>query len=57
MTPAIIDNRPLFDLFQRPKAAEASKVIVEAAISDARRLGGTVVFAHEASGADRACCI
>lgn len=34
--PRIIDNPPLFDLFQRPKAAETDKVIIEAAILDAR---------------------
>jgi hypothetical protein len=36
MAPAIVDNRPLLDFFQGPKAAEADQFIVKAAISDAR---------------------
>jgi len=39
---AVIDNPPLFDLLQRSKAAEADKVVVEAAIAYTRRFGGTV---------------
>ena len=46
MTPTIIDNAPLFDLLERSKAAEAGKVIVQAAISYARGLNGGVDITH-----------
>jgi hypothetical protein len=46
MTPTIIDNPPFFDLLERSKAAEAGKVIVQAAISYARRLNGGVDITH-----------
>jgi hypothetical protein len=45
-TSMIIDNPPLFDLLQRSEATETSEVIVEAAISDARRLSGAVGITH-----------
>ena len=46
MAPTIVNNSPLFDLFERSKAAEAGKVIVQAAISYARRLNGGVDITH-----------
>jgi hypothetical protein len=42
----VIGEPPLFDLLQRAKAAETSEVIVEAAISNARRLSGAVGIKH-----------
>src|SRR5271168_2935452 len=42
----IIDNAPLFNFLQRSKAAETGEVIVQAAISDARRLSRAVVITH-----------
>jgi len=42
----VIDNPPLFDLLQRAEAAETGIVIVEAAVSDARRLSGAVGITH-----------
>jgi hypothetical protein len=44
--PTIIDNRPLLDLVQRSKAAQADVVIVEATIAHARRLSGIVGVTH-----------
>jgi hypothetical protein len=44
--PIAVHNPPFFDLLQGSKAAEACKVVVEAAISYARRLGGVVIFTH-----------
>jgi hypothetical protein len=46
MAPTIIGNPPFFDLLERSKAAEAGKVIVQAAISYARRLSGGVDITH-----------
>ena len=46
MAPTIIDNAPLFDLLEGSKAAEAGKVIVQAAISYARGLNGGVDITH-----------
>jgi hypothetical protein len=46
VAPTIIDNSPFFDLLERSKAAEAGKVVVQAAISYARRLSGGVDFTH-----------
>ena len=46
MAPTIVNNSPLFDLFERSKAAEAGKVIVQAAISYARGLNGGVDITH-----------
>jgi hypothetical protein len=46
MAPTIIDDPPFFDLLERSKAAEAGKVVVQAAISYARGLGGGVDFTH-----------
>jgi hypothetical protein len=42
----IIDDLPLFDLLQGSKAAEARKVIAQAAISYARGLSGAVDISH-----------
>jgi hypothetical protein len=42
----IIDDPPFFDLLQGSKAAEARKVIVKAAISDAGGLSGAVYITH-----------
>jgi hypothetical protein len=42
----IIDNPPFLDLVQRSKAAEAGKVIVQAAIAYARGLSGAVDITH-----------
>jgi hypothetical protein len=44
--PMIIDSLPFFDLIQGSKAAEAGKVIAEAAISYARGLSGAVDSTH-----------
>jgi hypothetical protein len=44
--PMIIDNTPFFDLLQGSKAAEADKVIIQAAISYARGSSGVVDVAH-----------
>jgi hypothetical protein len=44
--PTIVDNRPFFDLVQGAKAAEAGKVIVQAAISYTWRLRGAVDITH-----------
>jgi hypothetical protein len=44
--PMIIDHRPLFDLLDRSKAAETDIIIVQAAISYARGLGGVVDITH-----------
>jgi hypothetical protein len=44
--PLVIDNPPFFDLLQRSKAAEAGKVIVQAAISYARGLSRVVDITH-----------
>jgi len=44
--PTIIDKPPFLDLLQGPKAAEAGKFIVEAAISYAWGLRGAVDFTH-----------
>jgi hypothetical protein len=46
MAPKIIDNSPFFDLFQGSKAAQAGKVIVQAAIPYARGLSGAGEFTH-----------
>jgi hypothetical protein len=45
-SPVVIDNPPFFDLLQRSKAAEAGKVIVQAAISYARGLSRVVDITH-----------
>lgn len=42
----IIDNTPLFNLLQGSKATETGEVIVQAAISDARRLSRAVDITH-----------
>jgi hypothetical protein len=44
--PMIIDQRPVFDLLQGSKAAETDIIIVQAAISYARGLGGGVDITH-----------
>jgi len=44
--PLVIDDAPFFDLLQRSKAAETGKVIVQAAISYARRLSSAVYINH-----------
>jgi hypothetical protein len=44
--PVIIGHPPFFDLLQGSKAAEAGKVIVQAAISYARGLSGAVDIIH-----------
>ena len=44
--PMIIDHSPFLDLLQGSKAAEASIVIVQAAIADARGLSGAIEFTH-----------
>jgi hypothetical protein len=46
MAPTIIGHPPFSDLLERSKAAEAGKVIVQAAISYARRLSGGVDITH-----------
>jgi hypothetical protein len=45
-SPMIVHNPPLFDLLEGSKAAEAGKVIVQAAISYARGLSGAVGITH-----------
>jgi hypothetical protein len=45
-TPMMIDNPPFLNLLQGSKAAAAGKVIVQAAISYARRLSGAVDITH-----------
>ena len=42
----MIDDPPFFDLLQRAEAPETSIVIVEAAVSHARRLSGAVGITH-----------
>jgi hypothetical protein len=42
----IVDNPPFFDLLQGSKAAEAGKVIVQAAITYAWGLKGSVDVTH-----------
>jgi hypothetical protein len=42
----IIDNQPFLDLLQGSKAAQADKVIIQAAISYARGLSGVVDITH-----------
>jgi hypothetical protein len=44
--PMIIDNSPFFDLFQGSKTPQASKVVVQAAISCAWRLSGALDITH-----------
>jgi hypothetical protein len=44
--PIIIDDPPFFDLVQGSKAAEASIVVVQATIADARRLSRGVGITH-----------
>jgi hypothetical protein len=44
--PLIIDHRPVLDFLQGSKAAETDIVIVQAAISYARGLGGGVDVTH-----------
>jgi hypothetical protein len=44
--PIFVDRRPFSDLVQGAKAAEARKVIVQAAISHAGRLRGAVDINH-----------
>jgi hypothetical protein len=44
--PMIVDDPPFFDLLERSKAAEADKVIVQAAISYARGLSGAIGITH-----------
>ena len=44
--PMIIDEPPFFDLLQRSKAAEAGKLVVQAAIADAGGLSGASDFTH-----------
>jgi hypothetical protein len=46
MPPNIVDNPPFFDLLQGSKAAEAGKVIVQAAISYARGSSAAVDITH-----------
>ena len=46
MAPESIDNPPFFDLFQGSKAAEAGKVVVQAAIAYARGPSGVVDITH-----------
>jgi hypothetical protein len=46
MAPTIVGNPPFFDLLEGSKAAEAGKVIVQAAISYARGLNGGVDITH-----------
>jgi hypothetical protein len=42
----IVGNPPFFDLVQGSKAAEAGKVIVQAAIAHARGLNGAADITH-----------
>ena len=44
--PMVIDDPPFFDFLQGSKASKAGKVIVQAAIADARRLNGAVDVTH-----------
>jgi len=44
--PEIIDDTPFLDLLERSKAAEADKVIVQAAIPHARGLSGGIDVGH-----------
>jgi hypothetical protein len=44
--PMMIGDTPFFDFVHGSKAAEAGQIIVQAAISDARRLSGAVDFTH-----------
>jgi len=44
--PMIVGNPPFFDLLQGSKAAEAGKVIVQAAIAHARGLNGAADITH-----------
>jgi len=44
--PVIVGNPPFFDLLQGSKAAEAGKVIVQAAIAYARGLSGAADITH-----------
>jgi hypothetical protein len=44
--PMIGDHAPFFDLLQRSKAAEAGKIVVQAAIPDARGLSRVVDITH-----------
>jgi hypothetical protein len=44
--PMMVDNRPLFDLLDRAKAAQTDIIIVQAAISYARGLGAVVDITH-----------
>jgi|ERR1700683_3189607 hypothetical protein len=44
--PLIIDDRPVLDLLQGSKATETDIIIVQAAISYARGLGGGVDITH-----------
>jgi hypothetical protein len=46
MAALIVDNPPFLDLFERSKTAEARKIVVQAAISYARGLGGAVDITH-----------
>jgi hypothetical protein len=46
IAPAVADNSPFLDLIQRPKAADADEVIVQAAIAHARGLRGIVDVGH-----------
>jgi hypothetical protein len=45
--PVIVDHPPFFDLVQGSKAAKANQVIVQAAITYARRVQGTVDVTHD----------
>jgi hypothetical protein len=44
--PMIIDDAPIFDFVERPKASNADVVVIQAAISYARRLNGLVDITH-----------
>ncbi len=44
--PRSVDDPPFLDLLQGPKAAETGEIVVQAAISHARRLRGAVDFTH-----------
>jgi hypothetical protein len=46
MAPTLVDHAPFFDLLDRPKAAEADKIIVQAAVSYTRGLSGGVDITH-----------
>jgi hypothetical protein len=45
--PIVIDNSPFFDLLQRSITAKAGQVVVQATISDARRLSRGVDVSHD----------